>query len=395
MAEQPGTRPAGRMAALLEVYTRDLTSGEVQRLFTHDARDAWQFYARDIDPAALDALPWHRRLPSLAKRLLVAFSLRLSPARRLVYALSILLALVGLLQMFDGLEVLWIPAGVIQLPAVAPTWLPGTVPLLLAFLLVNILVLMEVADRLSLKNDLEIAREIQHAMLPHDTYRGSGIEVHGQTRPANTVGGDFYDIQPQDDGRVVVALGDVAGKGSPAALLMALLLAILRTLLDEGLGPAALMHRLNQQIWRHAPRSRFITLFLGIYDPGTGALTYVNAGHLPPVLRRAGGELERLTTGDVALGLGARGEYTASSVTLVPGDVLVLYSDGITEAEGPEGTPFDEEGLAGVVGTLADSTAPDLGAGILRAVAAHAQDTRFADDLTVVVLRRLPAVPTL
>lgn len=383
------------MAALLDVYTRDLTSGDVQRLFTHDARDAWHFYARDIDPVALEALPWHRRVPSLARRLLVAFSLRLSPARRLVYALSILLAIVGLLQMFNGLEVLWVPAGIVQLPAVVPTWLPGTVPLLLAFLLVNGLILMEVADRLSLKNDLEIAREIQHAMLPHDTYRGSGIEVHGQTRPANTVGGDFYDIQPQDDGRVVVALGDVAGKGSPAALLMALLLAILRTLLDEGLDPATLMHRLNQQIWRHAPRSRFITLFLAIYDPGTGHLTWVNAGHLPPMLRRRDGETERLATGDVALGLASRGGFQAVTTELVPGDVLVLYSDGITEAEGPDGTPFDEEGLARVVTAMADATAPDLGSGILREVAAHAQDTRFADDLTVVVLRRLPALPTL
>ena len=99
----------------------------------------------------------------------------------------------------------------------------------------NLLVLLEVADRLSLKRDLEVAREIQNAMLPEGTWSGPGVEAFGLTKPANTVGGDFYDILPQPDGTVIVALGDVAGKASPAALLMALLLAILRTLVDEGM----------------------------------------------------------------------------------------------------------------------------------------------------------------
>jgi hypothetical protein len=134
-------------------------------------------------------------------------------------------------------------------------WLLG------GFLLMNLLVLLEVADRLSLKRDLEVAREIQQAMLPEGTWSGPGVEAFGLTKPANTVGGDFYDILPQPDGTVLVALGDVAGKASPAALLMALLLAILRTLADEGLPLPALVKRLNLQVARHAPASRFITLF--------------------------------------------------------------------------------------------------------------------------------------
>ena len=105
----------------------------------------------------------------------------------------------------------------------------------------NLLVLLEVADRLSLKRDLEVAREIQQAMLPDGMWSGPGVEAFGLTKPANTVGGDFYDILPQPDGRVIVALGDVAGKASPAALLMALLLAMMRTLVDEGLSIAALV----------------------------------------------------------------------------------------------------------------------------------------------------------
>src|SRR6266851_4151330 len=115
--------------------------------------------------------------------------------------------------------------------------------MLIGFGLMNLLVLLEVADRLSLKNDLEIAREIQQAMLPSGVFSAPGVETIGISRPANTVGGDFYDILPLSDGRVVIAVGDVSGKGSPAALLMALLLAMMRTLVDEKLEPSELVTR--------------------------------------------------------------------------------------------------------------------------------------------------------
>lgn len=173
----------------------------------------------------------------------------------------------------------------------------------------------------------------------------SGVEAYGLTRPANTVGGDFYDILPQPDGRVIVALGDVAGKASPAALLMALLLAILRTLVDEGLSIAALVARLNVQIARHAPPSRFITLFVAAYSPRTGEMEFVNAGQTPPLLRRQNGSIERLMTGGIALGMFEGSTYAAGTARLEPGDALVMYSDGITEAEDPTGQPFDEAGL--------------------------------------------------
>jgi phosphoserine phosphatase RsbU/P len=286
-----------------------------------------------------------------------------------------------------------VPAGALTLPMLLPAWRDGASMLMVAFLLVNLLVLLEVADRLSLKDDLEIARDIQAAMLPHETYRAPCLEVHGRTRPANTVGGDFYDIVPLTDGRVLFALGDVAGKGSPAALLMALLLAMLRTLLDEGLAPPALVDRLNLQIWRQMPRSRFITLFVGVVEPGTGRLLFVNAGQTPPVLRRASGAFERLNTGGIALGLQGSTSYSAAETILEPGDALVLYSDGITEAENPDGMAFEEVGLERTLSSVPNSTAPDVSAAILRAVETHARDVRFADDLTVLVVRRLPPVP--
>src|SRR2546430_8270827 len=131
-------------------------------------------------------------------------------------------------------------------------------------------------------------------MLPRGLFCAPGLQTIGITRPANTVGGDFYDIIPLAGGRIAVAVGDVAGKGSPAALLMALLLAMMRTLVDERLEPAELVGRLNVQVARHAPGSRFITLFYGVFDTGSGELTYVNAGHTPPLLLRADDRLDHL-----------------------------------------------------------------------------------------------------
>ena len=212
--------------------------------------------------------------------------MKLSPARRVVFGASLLFALIGLFNLFRGIgliEVLRLPIiGRFGFPG--PLFQQGTWSLFFAFALMNLLVLLEVADRLSLKNDLEIARDIQQAMLPSGLYTAPGVETVGMSRPANTVGGDFYDILPLDDGRLVITLGDVAGKGSPAALLMALLLAMLRTLVDEKLEPADLITRLNVQVCRHAPGTRFITLFYAVFDPRSGSLTYVSAGHMPPLL---------------------------------------------------------------------------------------------------------------
>src|SRR5205085_2513713 len=280
----------------------------------------------------------------------------------------------------------------------APQWADGTLALLVSLVLVNLLVLLEVAERLSLKGELEVAREIQLAMLPTGTYAAHDAEICGVTRPANTVGGDFYDVLPllgHADARVIVTIGDVAGKGSPAALLMALLLAVLRTLVDEELEACALVARLNRQICRHSPASRFITLFYAMYAPGTGALTYVNAGQNPPLLRRADGSIERLEGTGIALGMFEGSTYEARETSVRPGDLLILYSDGVTEAENPAGQPFEEAGLGRVVTAYGDDPPADLARSIVRAVEAHAKDSRFTDDLTVLILKRAQFVPVM
>ena len=380
------TRPA-----FFETYTKDLKAEDLQRLFTRDAKEAYRFFTRHVDFSEVKGLPRHRRIARSARLVFLAFTMKLSPARRVVYGVSVLAAVVGLINLFRGFDSFSLtgPFGIRFLFFIPlPTFRGGTGSLLVAFLLMNLLVLLEVADRLSLKNDLEIAREIQQAMLPSGLYRAPGVETVGLSRPANTVGGDFYDILPLPDGRLVVAVGDVAGKGSPAALLMALLLAMMRTLVDEGLEPGPLVTRLNVQVARHAPASRFITLFYGVYTPATGDLMFVNAGHTSPLLVRANGDCERLVAGGIALGMFEGSAYETGAARLEPDELLAVYSDGITEAESPAGRPFDEQGLEGVLRAHLHDAVPDLGATVVRSVEAYTGDTRLADDLTILLLRR-------
>ena len=378
-----------------EAYTKDLTGEDVQRLFTRDAPDAYRFFTRHIDEGAFAELPPLRRFALRARLLFLAFTLKLSPARRALFAVALAAFVGGLLELFAGVGFVRVPVVpfLLELPLPTLVWSDGTGWLTIGFVLVNLLVLLEVADRLTLKNDLEVAREIQLAMLPQRTHAIRGLEAAGRTRPANTVGGDCYDILRLPDGRLLLMLGDVSGKGSPAALLMALAIAMLRTLAPEDLPLVGLMERLNRLVYEQTPGSRFITMFVATIDPGTWTLTYVNAGQTPPLLRRRNGEIESLATGGMALGMFDRATYRAAELTLNPGDLLVAYSDGVTEAESPGGVPFDEVGLRHVVEIHHDDGLDELGDAIVTAVMNHADSARLGDDLTVLAARILPPAP--
>jgi sigma-B regulation protein RsbU (phosphoserine phosphatase) len=384
------TSATERARELFDTYTRDMSREDLQRLFTHDTPDAYNFLRRGLGEEGHAALPWWQRAPLRLRQVFFAFTLKLSPARRALYLGALIIALFGVIRLFQGIAPVYVPFGMpfvhVQLPL--PVWANGTFALLVSFLLVNLLMLLEVADRLSLKGELEVAREIQLAMLPRGTYEAADVEISGATLPANTVGGDFYDVLPLAGGRIVLALGDVAGKGSPAALLMALLLAVLRTLVDEGLEPADIVSRLNVQICRHSPASRFITLFYAVYEQATGVLSFVNAGQNPPLIRRRDGRIERLHSTGVALGMFNHSVFADGKTRLNPGDLLVLYSDGITEAENPSGQPMEESGLELIIERHAQSSAATLAAHVFAAVEAHVRQSRFVDDLTILILKR-------
>jgi serine phosphatase RsbU (regulator of sigma subunit) len=146
------------------------------------------------------------------------------------------------------------------------------------------------------------------------------------------------------------------------------------------------------QVCRHAPGTRFITLFYAVHQPLTGVLTYVSAGHMPPLLIRGNGSCERLSEGGISLGMFERSTYTTGQVVMLPEDLLAVYSDGITEAENPAGVPFDEIGLETALRANARESLSMIGGAVERAVERHTDERRFADDLTILLLRRTAPV---
>jgi hypothetical protein len=343
-----GAKPPGQnwFDAWTRDLARDVTAEDLQRLFTHDTRDAYRFFSRGIDEERMAREPWWRRLLLRVRLVFVAFTLKLSPARRSLYLISLVVALIGILKLYRQWGRIDVPFGTpfFHVAFFAPQWADGTFALLVSLILINLLLLLEVADRLSLKGELEVAREIQLAMLPTGTYTAGDAEICGITRPANTVGGDFYDVLPLEgdpDGRVIVTIGDVAGKGSPAALLMALLLAVLRTLVDERLEACALMARLNRQICRHTPGSRFITLFYGVYTPSTERSPTCNAGPRRPLLPPRGRTIRALARRRRAQHLQVvtirRPRARRARIT------KDICDDGISKARVGPGEPFERE----------------------------------------------------
>lgn len=377
MARRRSPGLGDRARTFIDTYTRDLTARDLQRVFTRETREMLAFFTQGTDERETT---WHgflRHPLRHSRAFFMAFAMRLNAARRLLYGASLILFVLGIVDMAN------------RTPG-ASVWDEGLPALLAGFVLVHLLLMLEVADRLTLKHDLSVARDIQRAMLPAGTFVRNGLEAHGDTQPANTVGGDFFDILPRPDGKVLVVLGDVAGKGSPAALLMALLLSMVRTLVDENLPPAALAGRLNEQLMRHAPRSRFITAFLAVCDPVTGELTYVNAGQNPPMLRAADGDVSWLQPTGMALGLSRRAVFEEQRLRLTPGSLLVAYSDGVTEAESPAGVAFDDAGLVALGDLLMPLRAGLAARRIVDEVRSHTDEARLSDDITVLVVRHGP-----
>jgi serine phosphatase RsbU (regulator of sigma subunit) len=247
---------------------------------------------------------------------------------------------------------------------------------------------VEEAER-QMTKDMQQAALIQARLLPSAAPALPGLDIAGKTTPCRTVGGDYYDYLQFPDGRVGMLVGDVAGKGMPASLLMSSLQARVQVLFEDADNLAHKIERLNKSTCQNCPDNRFITFFMMIADPATGELVYVNAGHNPPLLVRATGGFEVLKGGGVILGILPFAKYQESRVTLLSGDVLVLFSDGVTEAADPHDQEFGEERLADLIVALRDRKAAEIVEEVHKAVVAYSQGAPAADDITVVIARRL------
>jgi len=241
----------------------------------------------------------------------------------------------------------------------------------------------------AMAKDMQQAALIQRRLLPEKAPKVEGLDIDGKTVAARSVGGDYYDFIRFSDGHVGMIVGDVAGKGTPAALLMSSLQARVHVLFEESGELAAKIERLNRTTCANTPDNRFITFFMGIANPATGEVKYVSAGHNPPLIVRAGGGYEALTAGGVVLGILAMAKYEEANAKLEVGDVLVLFSDGVTEAADPDDNEFGEERLAEMVHNLRDRPAAEIVEEIHKAVHVFTQGAPPADDITVVIARRV------
>jgi sigma-B regulation protein RsbU (phosphoserine phosphatase) len=335
--------------------------------FAADARASYGFYGRDVDWEEVQKLPRWRRPLHVARQFFWALLLKLSPARR------VLLLFAFVLLVLSG-------GNNINLE-------------LFAAILFLLLLALELADKVTMKRDLEIAREIQSWLVPSHPPEVPGADIAFATRPQNSVAGDYYDAffpnaEAGPESKLMVVIADVAGKSVPAALLMATLQASLRTIAGEGAPFADLVARLNRYACAHSlDGRRFTTAVLSEYDPQTRRLTYVNAGHNAPILRRANGTLEKLDVGGLPLGIRSPVPYEIASVDLRSGDALIFYTDGVVEAFNENNEEFGEDRWRAVIRSLPVLRAQETLQFLMKHVDEFVGATRQADDITCLVFR--------
>jgi sigma-B regulation protein RsbU (phosphoserine phosphatase) len=243
------------------------------------------------------------------------------------------------------------------------------------------------ARQLETENEqaLAEAREIQQELLPTEIPQIPGYEISGAWKPARLVGGDYFDVLEFGQDRVALCIADVVGKGMPAALLMSNLQAAIKAVALDSLLPQELCAWLNRFMCSNTAPDKFITFFYGLIDAAQRKLVYSNAGHNSPILRRRDGSSIRLPEGGVALGIFPEWRYEAGEAELAPGDRLVLFTDGVTEAMSPQGEEFGEERLLALLNAAPEAGAAEIQERILRAVTEFS-GSELHDDATLIVL---------
>ena len=342
--------------------------------FAADARASYGFYGKDVDWEENQKLPRWRRPLHIARQFFWALLLKLTPARRVL----LLVALVMLVISGPKFQFAKHLAFDFNLETAAA----------LLFLL---LLSLELADKVTMKRDLEIAREIQSWLVPSEAPDVPGADIAFATRPQNSVAGDYYDAfypNPDERERLMVVIADVVGKSVPAALLMATLQASLRTIAGENAPLADLVARLNRYACAHSlDGRRFTTAVLAEYNPVSRRLVYVNAGHNAPILRRANGDLLQLDVGGLPLGIQSNVAYETAALELQPGDTLILFTDGVVEAFNEGGEEFGNVRWLDAIRSLPDWSAAETLKFLMKRVDEFVGATRQSDDITCLVFR--------
>jgi sigma-B regulation protein RsbU (phosphoserine phosphatase) len=371
----PGTFK--RLEEFVREYTAGLSARELQRLFDRDAQNAYSVLTRE---QSLEHEPKGRakRFLFRLKVVFLGLSYKLTPPRRLLFAASLLCAFVGLLNVTVQQTV----HGRHLTIEFSPLWYLASIGALL-FLLA-----LELVDRIRVRDELEVARELQAELLPRQVPDLPGYRFAHSYRTANEVGGDYYDFLTLPDGRLALMVGDASGHGMAAGLVMAIANATWKTALDLDPAPERVLALLNRTLCRTRGKRTFMSVFCALLDPTTGQLEYVSAGHPFPFLRRADGRVEELGVGGLPLGIRESLKVQPGTTTLAPGDLLVLYTDGLVEATDPRGA--EAFGFDRLKALVAAGGAPQpLHDRILDAFDLHVAGEPLLDDLTLVVVARV------
>ncbi len=359
---------------------------EVQDLweqFISEARASYSLYSREVDWDSLRREKDTTRAWKVGRAFFWAMLMKLSPARRVFLLLALLFCFLAFINFRFNIG-----------KEIKLEW-GGQFFFLLAAASLILLLALELSDRVTMKRDLEIARQIQRHLVPSEPPKIAGFDIAFATRPANTVAGDYFDAflrdpnpATPDSHPMIVAVADVAGKGVPAALVMATFQASLRTLTIEPTPLPNLITGLNRYACEHGVGGqRFITAFLAEIDTKTRALTFINAGHNLPVLRRATGEIERLEAGGLPFGIKVDATYQSGSMKLNPGDLLVIFTDGVVEAVNETGEEFDDRRVLELFKDPPPGSASEHLRYLMRAVDGFVGATRQHDDITCLVLQ--------
>ncbi len=364
------------LAELGNRVIEDFQRGNLWRHVKRDLHDLYHFYLDEESRGRLQRMGRVKRALAVTWWLLKALILKLSPVRRLLLLFSMWLIVMGDISFKYGASNVDVTFAISKL---------GYVVLL-------VVLMLELKDKLLARDELAVGRAVQLALMPCESPDVEGWDVWLTTRPANDVGGDLVDFVPMGGESVALALGDVSGKGLGAALLMAKLQATFRAYIGEGVergGLAGVGAKVNGLLCRDGLANRFATLLVLHLGNDGGTVRLLNAGHMPPI-RFSAGEVHRLPPVAPLMGVLPAAAYVEQEMELGEGDLLVAYSDGLTEAMNGRDEFFGEERLMQLLPELADLTAREAGRAILKAVDAFIGEERPSDDLSLVILKRAP-----
>jgi len=368
------SRPAFAEAeGFLREYTAGMSTREVRRLFSRDATRAFEVLTRERRAGERSRDPGHRFVEGFRLAFL-GLSYKLTPARRFLFAASLLSALLTLInfQLHLGGKTVKVDFGGL--------WFFVSIAGLC------LLVALELVDRMEVRDELEVARELQASLLPREIPHLPGYRFAHSYRTAREVGGDAYDVCRLPDGRLALMVCDATGHGMAAGLVMAIAHATIGTALDIDPSPAAVAALIHRTLRRKRRRHAFLTLFYALLDPETGTVSWVSAGHPFPLLRRADGTVEEIGCGSLPLGASEIVVPPTGETRLDPGDLLILYTDGLPEATTESGATFGYDRLTRLV--QLGGPAAVVHERISRAFAEHVTDEPLMDDMTLLAIGR-------